>query len=87
MILLSGAAFLCLGCGIGCWLGAAYLPHGPVAGITALAAFVSAGLAIVTASVWAQRGAGQAWPLAGISALALAATAIGFIGGKRRGWD
>jgi hypothetical protein len=86
-VLLDGAAFLCLGIGIGCWLASAVLPRGPVAGITAMAALVSAALALLAGGVWARFGAGQAWPLVLVAALAASVTLLGLMTGKRRGWN
>jgi hypothetical protein len=85
-LLLDGAAFMCLGIGIGCWLAGVVLPRGPVASITAMAAFVSAGLALIAGGVWAKFGGGQAWPLVLIAVMAAAVTLLGLMTGKWRGW-
>jgi hypothetical protein len=84
---LGDAAFLCLGCGVGCWLAGVKLPRGPVAAITAMAAFVTATLVILAAEVWMKSGAGEAWPLLLIAALCVSMTFVGLVTGKRRGWD
>jgi hypothetical protein len=85
--LLGDAGLLCLSCGIGCWICAVFLPSGPIAAFTACAAFVSAALILLTAGIWAARGAGSALPLLILAAASAAVTVIAVRTGKRRGWD